>query len=277
MAALILINITLKTLVGSRAGLPTEVFFLFNRIMKNEEILPILDIEVLKNKAQESAMKGAIKEIEDYYNSYNSPYKDAIKEELKKQKTKWSISLPDILATINDKLTEEIDLIANKAVSKSFVPMVQKFLTREEKEINFSYILEEFISTMKDNLPYGEELDEYSFEVEVKKHDRHDWLCVEIMSEKQNYSMTLHTSGTPKEGEKQKYQILSLPHTDSSSNQTMTLKINGVSLEMPFTKDVLKDGFTSFIAKLIIADSDITMDCTDFNEDMFPRDECYCD
>jgi len=246
--------------------------------MEVNEILPVLDIEVLKEKAQEAAMKGAINEIESYYNSYNSPYKEAIKEQLSKQEAKWSISLPDILSVINERLVAEIDVIANNAISKTFVPMVNNFLTRENKEINFSYVLQSFIDVMKDNLPYGEMMDEESFCVDVEKDDRHDWLNVEIGSDKGVYRITFHTSGKPKEGEKQKYQILSLPRTDYNSlSQVMTLKVDGVSLEMPFTKDVLKDGFMSFIAKLIIADSDITMDCTDFQEDMFPTDECYCD
>ena len=50
----------------------------------------------------------------------------------------------------------------------------------------------------------------------------------------------------------------------------------GVTLEMPFTAKVLEDSFVSYIAKLIIAKTQITFDVSDFNEDMFPEDECHC-
>lgn len=53
--------------------------------------------------------------------------------------------------------------------------------------------------------------------------------------------------------------------------------MDGVTLEMPFTRDVLADDFTAYIARLVIGNCLITMDCTDFRDEMFPEDEeCRC-
>ena len=35
--------------------------------------------------------------------------------------------------------------------------------------------------------------------------------------------------------------------------------------------------FSSIVARLIIADTKITMDTREFSEDMFPQNECHCD
>jgi hypothetical protein len=47
---------------------------------------------------------------------------------------------------------------------------------------------------------------------------------------------------------------------------------------MPLYQNVLEDSFVSFISKLVIANSKITFDVDNFNENLFPeRDHCHCD
>jgi hypothetical protein len=233
--------------------------------METNQILPVLDMEVLKQKANEAAMAGAIKSIDDYYNSYNSPFRNLIDAELEKTEIGSGIQLPDIIAIINNSLSKEIDLIANTAISKTFLPLVQKFLTREEKEIKFSDFLKEFIRCMDDGTQ-----DDYR--VEVEKHRTYDWLEVNISFGDRGYDLTFHEEWVSKKEGNLKYQILSLPRDDSKYKPTMTLKIDNASLEMPFTRDILKDDFMSYVARLVIANTFITMDCSDFDSDMFPNE-----
>jgi hypothetical protein len=62
------------------------------------------------------------------------------------------------------------------------------------------------------------------------------------------------------------------------SNQTMKISLDdGATLELPFTKGILEDRFTSYIARLVIGNNNIIFDVTEFDEDMFPRDHCHCD
>lgn len=230
------------------------------------QILPVLDTEVLREKATEFAMKGAIESIKDFYSGYNSPFKKQIEEQLRGNEIGGTISLPDIIALINESLSKEIDVIANTAVSKTFIPLVQRFLIREEKEINFSTILKNFIEKTEAKT-YNE------FEINIKESSEYKWLDIELTSDEKVYSLILHQDYNSRKEEIKKYQILGLPRDYNSKEkygQTMKLSIeNGVTLELPFTKNVLHDDFTAYIANLVIGKCLITMDCDDFDEEMF--------
>ena len=235
-----------------------------------KDLVPVIDPEVLQEKVNQAAMKGALSTIEDFYTGYNSPFKKAIKEDLESKEIRHSFELPDIIATINDTLTTEIDRIANTAISKSFVPLVQRFLTRTEVEIKFSDILKEFIGS-------STESDRDYFDVSIKRHEKYSWLDVNLSSEDRTYRLTLHTDYKSEKEGNVKYIFLGLPYTDNGRNQTMKLSIeNGATLELPFTRDILKDEFMSYIARLVMSGSLITMDVEDFEDWMFPEDGCSC-
>ena len=237
-----------------------------------KDLIPVIDPEVLQEKVNQAAMKGALSTIEEFYTGYNSPFKKAIKEDLEGKEIRHTFELPDIIATINDSLTSEIDRIANTAISKTFVPLVQRFLTRTDDEIKFSDILKEFIEC-------SPESDRDYFEVSIKRHEKYTWLDVILSSEDKSYRLTLHTDYKSEREGNVKYIFLGLPYTDNGRIQTMKLSIeNGVSLELPFTKDILKDKFTSYIARLVMSGSLITLDVEDFDDWMFPEDDgCRCE
>lgn len=238
-------------------------------------ILPALDIQKLQAAANEAAMKGAKESIDKFYNGYESPFKKQITEHLEKQQINWAFDLPDILGAINEKIQNEIDTIANTSVSKTFVPLVAKFLAREKKEIKFSEILQEFVTAMKDASRDDIEFDD--FEVQIKKEEKYDWINVEIRYQSnKEYSFTLHSHKEKDAPERRK--LLSLPYDsyNPKHRQTMKLSVDNVTLELPFVKDVLSDNFLSYMARIIIAGSEIEMDCTDFDESMFPDDHCHC-
>jgi hypothetical protein len=230
--------------------------------------LPELDLNVLEEKAKEFAMKGAIKEIEEYYTGYNSSFRKQIKEDLEKKTISIHLDLPDILGLLNQALTIEIDRIANASIAETFVPLATNALTRIEGDVKFSDILREFISCCHSDFKDG-----YRPEVSIDE-STHGWLDVKLTftdyRDKENvYDITLHK--TFKDEAEGKYCILSLPRVETPYNYTKTMKLsNGEStLEIPFTRDSLKDEFTSFIARLLISKSYIIVDCDDFDEDMF--------
>ena len=157
------------------------------------------------------------------------------------------------------------------AISKSFVPLVKRFLTRTDDEIKFSDILKEFIESSPDS-------DRDYFEVSIKRREEYSWLDVNLSSEDKTYRLTLHTDYKSEKEGNVKYILLGLPYNDNSRNQTMKLSIDGgVTLELPFTKDILTDEFMSYIARLVMSGSIITMDVEDFEDWMFPEDGCRCD
>jgi hypothetical protein len=236
-----------------------------------ENITASVDIALLQEKANEFATKGALKAIEDYYTSYNSPYKKAIEESLSNVSLdSFGLKLPDILGLINDSLTTEIDAIANTAIAKTFVPLVQKFLTRQEKLANFSAILKEFIETCNDPDKYMDD-----FSVDVDRSIQYGWLSITIEDSKRKYTFTLHENNESKKTANIKYNLLSLPYTDKTEKSIMKVSIDGATLELPFTRDILRDSFVSYLAGYIISDTIITMDTREFDEDMFPEN-CHC-
>ena len=236
-----------------------------------KDLIPVIDPEILQEKVNQAAMKGALSTIEDFYTSYNSPFKKAVREDLESKDIKPNFELPDIIATINDSLSGEIDKIANTAISKTFVPLVQRFLTRTEPEINFSDILKEFIEAFPNS-------DRDYFEVSIKREEKYSWLNVELFSENKSYMLTFHTDYKSEKEGKVKYILLSLPYNDSHRNQTMKLSIgDSVTLELPFTKDIIKDDFISYIGRLVMSGSLINMDVKEFEDWMFPEDDgCHC-
>ncbi len=256
--------------------------------METTNILPVLDTDVLQQKANEFAVKGAIKAIEDFYTGYDSPYKKAITANLMNKGVDTSIEIPDIIGILNSSISAEIDRIANSAVSKTFIPMVKSFLTRADAEIKLSDILKEFI----ESTDYENDDDAYAerYSVEIKKDDG-SFTYLVISDGNVSYEVHFYFSDKNKNKENPKVkvgEIYTLPYVkgknsssfsrSGSSDKAMKMTIDGVTLEMPFTPNVLEDKFVSYVAKLIIANTKITFDVDDFDEDMFPkRENCHCD
>jgi len=249
--------------------------------MEAKVILPILDTEALQKKANDYAQKGAEKALEDFYTGYDSPYKKALIENLQNKGIDANFNIPDIIGMLNDRLTQEIDIIANTAISKTFIPLVKEFLTREESEIKFSQILEKFIEHSEFKYDDDLDMDDYTVEKieDTGKSYRSSFFQYQISNGKIGYELRFYKNG---EGT----TIMSLPYMLSEngkyyrnyeSKQTMKISLDGgASLELPFTKGILEDSFVSFIARLVIGNSKIIFDVTEFDEDMFPKDECNC-
>jgi hypothetical protein len=53
----------------------------------------------------------------------------------------------------------------------------------------------------------------------------------------------------------------------------MKISLDGATLEMPFIQHILQDSFISYIAKLVMFKSIITIDCEDFDEEMFENND----
>lgn len=248
-----------------------------------EQILPQIDTKVLQEKANEYAMKGALDALKEYYTGYNSPYKKAIEENLKNKGVDHTIEIPDIIGILNDSISQEVDMIANNAVAKSFVPLVKRFLTRADAEVNFSDILKEFIEYSEYKSDEDLEIDDYSV-AEVKNDGSFMYLTIS----NNKISFELHFYKKSRKDEPEVYELYTLPYVkdnnDKYSSRTfsekkMKISLDGVSLELPFTPRVLEDEFMSYIATLIIANSQISFDVKDFSDELFPDkdNQCHCD
>lgn len=241
-----------------------------------KDILPVIDTEILQQKANEYAMKGAEEALKEFYSGYNSPYRKAIEENLKNKGVDTSFDLPDIVAVINDRLTQEIDLIANTALSKSFIPLVKRFLTREDEDVKFSKILKEFIEVSDFDINEID-IDDYTTEKELSSTE--SFFHYKISNGKIGYNLHFYKNND-------KTTIIYLPrrlnengkyYGSYESKEVMKISLDGgATLEVPFTKGILEDSFVSFIGRLVLGNTNIIFDVNDFYEDLFPKDECHC-
>lgn len=228
---------------------------------------PTIDVEKLQNKANEAAEAAYLKCIQDYYTGYNSPFKKKIEAELSEKSISWTMELPDIVARINEALSNEIDAIANRAVAESYIPYMSEMLTRVDKYIDLSTILKEIVDELKD-----EDCDEHDFSFKSYEEDsEYGWLRCELTTPHCNYEFTLHT------GDDGRYQILSFPYKIDLHHKrsTMTIKRDDVSIEMPFTTDILKDKVMRLFMNLMLSKSQIKMDSEVIREEWFYNDCDY--
>jgi len=233
------------------------------------EINGKVDLKALQQKADEYAQKGAEEVVKEFYTSYNSPYKEAIKKQLEgKSVGNWPMGLPDIVGVLNDKIIAEFDNIANTAIAQTLIPYAKHLLTRAESEIKFSDILDKFIE-----FEFDKDDDYEYFTCEVKQSS-HSWLNVTISNLETTFEFALHTKN--EEAGKETYQLLSLPRDASAyDKRKMTIKNGDFSLEIPMTTGLLENKFTAYLASLVIARTAITIDVKDFDYEMFPKD-CHC-
>jgi hypothetical protein len=228
---------------------------------------PTLDNQALQAKITEMANKGAMKAIEEYYTGYDSPFLKAFKEEVKEKSISISFDIPDIVSSINKAISDEVDKLTAIAISKTFIPQLNHVLHREEKEIKLSDILRKFVSIYS-----ADEQHEFSFL--MIRHYEYEWYTVEIASSKEKYKFTLHKDWKSKGESIQKYKLISLPN-DSYQSKMMKINVGEANIEIPFTYNILNDQFYSYIARLILSDSVIELDCDDFEDEMF-ESGCHC-
>lgn len=236
------------------------------------QILPVLDTEKLQQAANDYAMKGALETYKEFYSGWSGPYRKAIEEKLKEVKLNGLVEIPDIIAVLNESISAQMDQIANEAIARTFLPQVKQFLTRAPGEMLFSDFLKEFID--KQSSPSIDDC-----EVNIRRDSGHDWLNVYVATDKNHYDLTFYLDYDSKKETVKKYHLIGLPFGkdyDKHGLKKMTLSIDGATLEMPFTREILHDDFTAFIARLVIAGTRITMDCEEFSHDMFPE-HCHCD
>ena len=95
-----------------------------------------LDEQKLQEMAQQYAMQGAEKAIKDFYTSYDSPFMNAIRRELKeKMETNLFFELSQMTAAINKAMNDKVSEMANTVVANTFLPMLNRMFSQERKTV----------------------------------------------------------------------------------------------------------------------------------------------
>lgn len=228
---------------------------------ENKIVEPVLDMNEIQKKANEFALKGALECVKEYYTGYNSPFKKEIENQLKQMSPSFFFTMPEVMGVINESLSSQIDIIANEAIAKSYVPLVRQFLTRGEDVIKASDIVDRF---KKQN-----EYDDEQIEVEMSKDERYGWYNMALSCGNEECKITLHEDSKSENGQ-QFYSMLGLPysHKDGRYNNVMKVSLNeGASMEIPFTCGILHNDFLTYIANLVMFKTKIVIDKTYFDDE----------
>ncbi|MDP4201468.1 MAG: hypothetical protein Q8861_02145 [Bacteroidota bacterium] len=215
--------------------------------------IPELDVKELNEASKRAAMKAAIEVISQYYNGYESPFKEKLRAYLKSTEINWSFKLPDIIKLINTAVENEINAISAQSISLSYLPMLKDAICRVNGNVKFSDILKEF----KNEFSHCED-----FTCDVDKNPS-GWLNIHLMCSKHDYDITLHNESYTKENGK--YKLLSMPY-GSAGKKSVLFKIDNSKVELEYPATELSNNFDSYLVNLLISKSIITMDVYDFDE-----------
>lgn len=128
-------------------------------------IVPSIDMSKVQELANQYAMEGIRKALENFYTSYDSPFRKAVLEHFNEQVPSFQLDLPGIMAMLNEALSTMCDNIVNKAIATSYIPLINDLLTQTKKEICVSDIVKKFIEVYSD----GDEWDGDNFSVTIEK------------------------------------------------------------------------------------------------------------
>jgi hypothetical protein len=241
--------------------------------------VPELDQETLKNKAYEYAMKGAEEVLKDYYSGYKSPYKQKFEEALNAMPFNSNFNLLDMTAYMQSIINEKAEEVCSLAVAQVYIPELSEFLTglnrdrnNWREEIRFSEIVKKFKEIVAND---DDEIKNVFVEAVIDKEyepynvyfSKNDSGLVSIdYKDKAEYCYTLHAQSIYEEGKFKKtgkYQLLSVDNNNEYKNkrkQTIKIKTDDITAEIPFDAAALKDKFHRYIISLYVNKIAIIMD-----------------
>src|SRR5574343_213624 len=243
-----------------------------------------IDQEKINQKAKEAAEKAILQEVEEYYNGYNSPFRKKIREELSEQKSNFLLQIPDLSVIISQKINNEIDKIAANFVGSTVLNDLTEILVRAKKELKLSEILKVFVEYA---INENGDLDSDDFECNIEDAKDKYFFGIILKAGDIEFKIRCHKKEITEEINGKKFTVMNVKMKDSRGSTLFNfghsskeeLKINhadGHTISVPFDRYIADDNFGKYIYKLMLCNSIIEFDTNDFNEDMFPENECYC-
>lgn len=221
-----------------------------------------LDDKKLQELAEQYAMKGAEQAIKDFYTGYHSEYMDKVRQVCTDHMPSIFFDPVDITAEINKAIKQRLTAIANEAVAKSFIPLIEGLLSRFPNNITTSnYLFQLYGNYVKDR--EDDDFDSSELELTVRS-DSYFTKMNFCYKGDEEFVLFLSDAGFDKDSKERLYTTHSLPHNHawkSSKSRTMTLHIDGKKkLEMPFEPDVLDNDFMRDCARLVMYQTKIAIE-----------------
>lgn len=246
-------------------------------------ILPVIDQEKLQEAANKAALEGAIREIKDFYENYNSPFRQQIKEQL--GKGDHTINLVKLVELVKGQLQSYFENHAQFTSATMVGEIVEKTLSRVidcPKKQTF----QEFLDVIKQQVKEGLSFDDVnSIDVDIRE-SQHGWLNVTLGVGSMSYDITFHKNHVSSEekkkpGFKETYDIMSFPHSKNAKNTVTWSTREGTTVQIPINRTIGDDPVLLVIAGMVLTGTDVTFDCG-LNGDNYDLDipedehECHC-
>ncbi len=103
---------------------------------ENEMIRPVLDMQRVQELANEAAMKGVQKGLEEYFYTWNSPFQVAIKSKIEESLSNLNgFKLPNILGVLNNEIAGQMEKVANTCIGQTIIPYLNDMLVGQVPEV----------------------------------------------------------------------------------------------------------------------------------------------
>lgn len=221
-----------------------------------------LDEQKLQELAEKYAMEGAEKAIKEFYTGYHSEYMKQVEKVCQDRMPSIYFDPVDITAEINKAIKQRITAIANEAVAKTYIPLIERMLTKTPNNLMTSGMLfQEYGNYVKER--EGDDFCAGYLEIRVET-DVYFTKLIFGYDGNDEFRLYLSEAGYDQDGKKKLYMTHSLPSDCNYKNdgsRMMTLHLgNGRRLEMPFVPDALNNSFVRSCAQAVIYQTKIVID-----------------
>lgn len=225
---------------------------------------PVLDKDIIQKAAQEAATKAALREIEDYYCGFDSPYRKQLREYLQKNAPCARLELPNFSELLSKSLSAEIENIVNKKCVESFAQEIRRAFSHLKEESDGTILLTTLAEDMMTYIDFADSFYNNSFELEVRdgscSYLKDVYVTINEDDEEKKYKFTLMSNGS--DGT---YRVLSMPYTSNdndlyTANKKITLKTEKCTVSFPMFSGVSNDHTLLVLARCIMFDAHIRID-----------------
>lgn len=225
---------------------------------------PVLDKNIIQMAAQEAATKAALREIEDYYCGFDSPYRKQLREYLQKNAPSTRLELPEFSEMLSKSLSAEIENIVNKKCVESFAQEIRRAFSHLKEESDGTILLSTLAEDMMSHIDFDDSEYDNSFELEVRDSSfnylKDVYVTISEDDAEKKYKFTLmqnSSDGT--------YRVLAMPYTSNdndlyTADKKITLKTENCTVSFPMFSGVSNDHTLLALARCIMFDARIRID-----------------
>lgn len=225
---------------------------------------PVLDKSIIQKAAQEAATRAALREIEDYYCGFDSPYRKQLREYLQKNAPSTRLELPEFSEMLSKSLSAEIENIVNKKCVESFAQEIRRAFSHLKEESDGTILLTTLAEDMMTYIDFDDSEYDNSFELEVRDGSFNNlkdvYVTINEDDAEKKYRFILMPNGS--DGT---YRVLSMPYTSDdndlyTADKKITLKTEKCTVSFPMFSGVSNDHTLLVLARCIMFDAHIRID-----------------